>query len=101
MVEAERLGHEPSRARATFEAATVQAAMSRPESPATHHRALALASATRLTRLTASISAGLFQLATNGGRWRDPELILPMVEAAVRQAGEPTGLRVEPSRDRG
>jgi hypothetical protein len=95
MVQAERIGHEPSRARATFEAATVQAAMSRPESEATHHRALALASAAGLTRLTASISAGLFQLATNEGRWRDAELILPMVEAAVRQAGEPPSLRVE------
>ncbi len=95
MVQAERLGHEPSLARATFEAATVQAAMSRPESEATHHRALALASAAGLTQLTASISAGLFQLATNEGRWRDAELILPMVEAAVRQAGEPPGLRVE------
>jgi tRNA A-37 threonylcarbamoyl transferase component Bud32/tetratricopeptide (TPR) repeat protein len=95
MVRAQRLGHDPSLARATFEAATVQAATSRGESEATHHRALALASAAGLTRLTASISAGLFQLATNEGRWRDAELILPMVEAAVRQAGDPPSLRVE------
>jgi eukaryotic-like serine/threonine-protein kinase len=92
--QAERLGYRPSLARATFEVGTLQGALGRGESEATYHRALELASAAGLTRLTASISAALLHLATSEGRWRDAEPIVPMVEAAVRQAGDPPALRI-------